>query len=420
MPFGTIGHTASQCYNFAMRKQSANARLLENELAATRPFFWILLLVIVFLYAISLYADPTLREPARLLPFTGLMGLHAALHWFVLPRLSRTSHILIYLAVQVTVVLILSFMTRQEGIVFGLFAALAGETVGIVETWQRALLTITAYLILIVLTFGLIWNWTAVYAWLPAMAIMLLFVMVYVVLYLRQLNAREESQRLLEELQTAHRQLGEYAQKIERLTLTTERQRMARELHDTLAQGLAGLVLQLEAVEGHLEKGNTAQVAQIAGQAKQRARDALAASRRAIDDLRRTEVPATEAIEDEVARFRRATGIPCQLTLPDALPLSAENAEHLVRCVSEGLANCALHARATAVSVTIEVENGRVAVTVQDDGAGFDPEAVAGGHYGLLGLRERARLAGGQLTVRSKAGLGTTIQMQLPIAKESV
>ena len=109
----------------------------------------------------------------------------------------------------------------------------------------------------------------------------LLFVLVYVLLFMRQLHARAE-------LQEAHTQLAEYAQQVETLTLEAERQRMARELHDTLAQGLAGLVLQLEALEASLERGKTGQALQIVGQARERARTTLADARRAIDDLRAT------------------------------------------------------------------------------------------------------------------------------------
>ena len=154
------------------------------------------------------------------------------------------------------------------------------------------------------------------------------------------MNARQEAQTLLAELETAHQQLAEYAQKVETLTLETERQRMARELHDTLAQGLAGLVLQIEGLEAHLEQENIEKVAEIAAQAKSRARTTLAEARQAIGDLRQQSVATpAEAIVREVERFRRATGIPCDLTLPEMLTLSDQLGDHVVRCVSEGLTN---------------------------------------------------------------------------------
>ena len=214
----------------------------------------------------------------------------------------------------------------------------------------------------------------------------------------------------------AHTQLAEYAQQVETLTLETERQRMARELHDTLAGGLAGLVLQLEALEASLERDKFAQAVQIAGQAKDRARVTLAAARRAIDDLRANDLTLPEAINREVQRFTTATGIPCALDMPPQLNLSPAIGAHLVRCVSEGLANIAHHAQATEVRVTLKAAEGLLRAEIRDNGRGFDTDShIPGGHFGLIGLRERARLAGGELALTSTPGAGTTLAMSVPL-----
>ena len=237
---------------------------------------------------------------------------------------------------------------------------------------------------------------------------------------MRQLTARAESQKLLEELQEAHAQLAEYAQQVETLTLEAERQRMARELHDTLAQGLAGLVLQLEALEASLERDNMQQALNITGQAKERARTTLADARRAIDDLRSTDAATAEAVSREVERFTTATGIPCRLDLPPQLNVSQRRGEHLLRFVSEGLANVASHAQATQVWLSLAEEDSRLQIQIRDNGRGFDPhDTVAAGHYGLLGLRERARLAGGELAVASEPGAGTTLSLTLPLQAQN-
>jgi len=235
-------------------------------------------------------------------------------------------------------------------------------------------------------------------------------------LFLREFNAREESQRLLLELQEAHAQLADYAQQVETLALEAERQRMARELHDTLAQGLAGLVLQLEALEATLERGDVQRALQIAGQAKDRARTTLGDARRAINDLRLSEGNPMEAIAQEVERFSTATGIPCQLVMPASFNVSERNGQHVLRCVSEGLANVARHAQASQAWITIQGEDGQLKIEIRDDGLGFNAEAeTSGGHYGLLGLRERARLAGGQMSIDSRPGSGTTLCMSIPV-----
>ena len=163
--------------------------------------------------------------------------------------------------VQIFLVFLLIILSKQPGLVVGLYATLAGETIGILEDWRQSLAAIVGYLALIGITYALVWGWDSTPDWLFTAAIALLFILVYVLLFTRQLNARAESQRLLEELQEAHAQLAEYTQQVETLTLEAERQRMARELHDTLAQGLAGLVLQLEALEASLERDNAQQAA---------------------------------------------------------------------------------------------------------------------------------------------------------------
>jgi NarL family two-component system sensor histidine kinase YdfH len=393
---------------------------LEADLRDTRPFFIFLILVLIFLYGISLYSSPELRQLDRLLPYTVLFFLHAALHWAMPQLVNQKRRLAVYLVVQIVLAFLLSVISQQQSVVIGLYVALAGETIGILNDVRRALVAGAGYLLLITLTLAFLWGWQGMPGWLASVAVMLLFVLIYVILFMRQLDAREESQRLLAELQGAHRQLAEYAQQVETLTLETERQRMARELHDTLAQGLAGLVLQLEALEASLERDEPQKALAIAGQAKERARTTLAEARRAIDDLRVSQSSPAEAIAREVERFQAATGISCSLEMPSRLDVSQRNGEHVLRCVGEGLANVARHAQASQVSVGISQENGLLQVLIRDNGRGFDPAGdVGGGHYGLLGLRERARLAGGQMTVESKAGQGTTLRMSIPTPQAS-
>jgi len=392
---------------------------VEEGLQETRPFFWFLILVLVFLYGISLYESPQLRQPALLLPYTVLFFLHILLHWYMPYLVNQRRKLIFYLFVQIILINLLILISRQQSIVIGLYATLAGETVGILEDWRQSLAAVVTYLALMGVTYGLLWGWQSTPGWLGTALLIMVFVLVYVLLFLRQLNAREESQRLLVELQEAHNQLAEYAAQVETMTLEAERQRMARELHDTLAQGLTGLVLQLEALELSLERENVNQAQEIAGQAKERARMTLADARRAIDDLRAADMGTAEAVNHEVERFQKATGIPCTLEVLPGLNISERDGDHVLRCVSEGLANVTRHAQATQVRVTIAEENDSLLIQVRDNGQGFDAAGdIPAGHYGLLGLRERARLANGQLTVESESGEGTTITMFIPLQED--
>ncbi len=395
----------------------------DENIRQTRPFYGMLLLVLGVLYAASLAASPALRTPLRLVPFTVLMLVQAGLHWIGPYLTMRRRWLLPYCILQGVLVVAITWVAPSQRLMAGLYLALIAVATGVIEEVRLSAVVVTGYLALSIVNFGALWSWNSIPDWLIFVAPMAFFMLVYVTTFIRQAQARVHAQELLRELESAHRRLAEYAQRVESLTLTTERQRMARELHDTLAQGLAGLILQLEALEGYLSQGDQATAIFITTQAKDRARAALADARHAIDDLRlRPKLAGSlaEAIQEEARRFSSATGIPCTVSLPPNLDLPASMAEHALRCTAEGLGNIARHARASKASVSVALHNESVLIQVQDNGIGFDPDTVAGqaGHYGLLGLRERARLAGGTLEINSAPGAGTTLSLCLPVKNE--
>jgi len=241
-------------------------------------------------------------------------------------------------------------------------------------------------------------------------------VVVYVVLYSRQAEARMQAQKLLRELEGANRQLTEYAARVEDMTIAAERERMARELHDTLSQGLAGLILQLEAADAHLAANHPERARGILEQSMEKARGTLREARLAIDDLRQpTGGDLAEAIEQEAERFTRATSLECEPSIELKAEVPETVSETAIRVISEGLTNIARHARARNVTLRLSEVGGEMEIEIRDDGVGFDPKAVQAGHYGLLGMRERVRLAGGRLEVQSEVGKGTCILIQLPL-----
>jgi len=390
----------------------------DQNIHDVKPFYWILLIVLALIYGSTVYATPELQEPGRFLLFTALMLAHMLAHWFSYKAVAQQRSLIIYFVVQGVLVFLLTLVSQSQTVAVALYMALISEAVGMVGDLRRSLIILAAYGTLFWINFVLLGEQQASLPNLLFVAPMLLFALVYVMLFLRQLNAREEAQILLGELEMANQQLAAYAQQVETLTLETERQRMARELHDTLAQGLAGIILQLEALEAYLEKGDTTEATQIAGQAKNRARTALADARRAIDDLRTQSTDSLlDMINDEVDRFTVTTGIPCTLDIAMEMEMPVPMAEHVQRCVSEGLTNVARHAQASMVWVNLTESNGRCLVEVRDNGQGFDADtdSFPAGHYGLLGLRERARLAGGTFTIKSTPQQGTTLKMSLPL-----
>src|SRR5690606_6484319 len=173
------------------------------------------------------------------------------------------------------------------------------------------------------------------------------FIILFMVVLNQQLAERQKAVELAESLESANAKLAAYNAKIESLTLQNERQRMARELHDTLAQGVAGLVLQLEAIKAHPTAENTERAPAIVEQSIARARSTLAESRAVIDDLRSAPANVTELMREKVERFKQSTGIPCELEISvSESQLPAETLDHAMNILSESLTNIARHAQA--------------------------------------------------------------------------
>ncbi len=283
---------------------------------------------------------------------------------------------------------------------------LAGEALGTWGNTRRGFALTGAYL---GAAAGSVLVFTPPSAWvgpLNQLGLLAATVIVFVVLYNRADAERRRAEALAAELRASTEQVAT-------LTRHAERQRMARELHDTLAQGLTGLTLQLEATRGHLERGNAPRALAIVEQALTSARATLASSRRAIDDLRRNPDDLASEIGARAARFTRESGIRSTVEIGGEGALAAETREHLLRVIDEALANVARHAGAGHVLVQFSDGGTGLVLQVTDDGDGFDTDAVGEGRYGLVGMRERAALIGGRLWVESRPG-STSVRVEVP------
>ncbi len=386
------------------------------------PFFFMgfLTLVVGAMYIFSLVNDPKLRQPDIFIVFTLLVGIHVILHWY-LYRIAERSPAWVtgYILLQGLLAFAISVISGALGMVFALFMGLIGESVGLLGIKRWGLLALTYYLILSMICFA---NLTGINSvggyWLMTIPVVI-FIVIYVTMYMRQAEAREQAQVLLVELETANRQLSEYADRVEDLTIANERQRMARELHDTLSQGLAGLILQLEAADANLATDRSDKARVIIQQSMQQARATLESSRRAIDNLRQPEPENLEgAIRREITQFSEYSGIPCEIRLEIPGRYLEEIQEAVVRSVAEALNNIARHAEAQKVEISALCENGSLSLILKDDGKGFDPENIPAGHYGIMGIRERIRLVGGQLEIKSSSQGGTTLILTIPVNTE--
>jgi NarL family two-component system sensor histidine kinase YdfH len=247
------------------------------------------------------------------------------------------------------------------------------------------------------------------------------FVLGYLILYTQQSQSQRQLEQTHRELQRAYSRLASSAQQVETLTLLTERQRIARELHDTLAQGIAGMIMQLEVTSAQLHRKDYQQAQEVLSQALAYARTTLHDARHAIIDLR-SRTPRVDqllsSVQQEIAYFSQQTGIAHHTNLNGLIHTPAPACEHVLRFIGEGLNNVARHAHAHQVCVEAKIIEQWLVITVQDDGQGFDPtnQILYTGHYGLLGLQERAQLVGGTVSVTSAEGTGTTLEFRVPLA----
>jgi NarL family two-component system sensor histidine kinase YdfH len=260
--------------------------------------------------------------------------------------------------------------------------------------------------------------WGGGYA--PGVGFLGLFFLIALLLYVQQTQqAHERTLALLHELDEAHAQLSAYALRVEELSIITERQRIARDLHDTLVQGVTGLLMQLGVVHTQLRHQKIERAQTLLEQVMEQANDALADARCAIGDLRSGRIrpdDLVELVQEEISRFTATTALPCHANITALAATPAACCEHVVRVISEGLTNVARHAHASTVWILATSHEGLLTIEVCDNGVGFDPETISAqmGEYGLLGMRERARLIQGQLEIASTKNEGTILRLRIP------
>jgi signal transduction histidine kinase len=241
-------------------------------------------------------------------------------------------------------------------------------------------------------------------------------------------EARVRAEGLVCELLLAQAQLRHYAAGAAETATLRERARVAREIHDTLAQGLAAIVMQLDT--GAIVAASDPAAARTHMQAaRDLAQTHLAEARHAILDLRDATLadrPLPVALDALACRWitpERAVVVRLAADL-DAAALPPTLAAALYRIVCEALANAVHHGHARRIVLELSREGDDLCLTVTDDGAGFDPAAPPipppGHGFGLRGMQERARLLGGRLEILSAPGAGTQVAAMLPLPAASV
>jgi signal transduction histidine kinase len=216
-------------------------------------------------------------------------------------------------------------------------------------------------------------------------------------------------------LAQANAQLARYASTLEELAVSRERNRLAHELHDTLAHGLSSVAVQLEAMRA-LWNSQPDTVHRMLAEALSATRGALGEARRAIRALRASpleELGLAGALRALAQTEAARGGLNLELDVPQSMEGLERDAEHaLYRIAAEALANVLRHADARRVRVSLRDTGGLVRLEIADDGRGFDVGALAGdARFGLYGMGERSRIIGAKLAIESAAGNGTTVRV---------
>ncbi len=257
-------------------------------------------------------------------------------------------------------------------------------------------------------------GWAPVPLALPGFSVAVLFTLAFTQITVSAEKARGEVERLAAELNEANGQLREYALQAEELAATRERNRMAREIHDSLGHCLTVVHVQLEAARATFDR-NPVHALEALGKAQKVAQTGLSDIRRSVAALRVSPLhdrPLAEAIGQLVSESQ-STGLAAHAMVqgrPRPLPPQAELT--LYRAAQEGLTNCRKHAQATTASVLLDFQSeGVVRLAVTDNGVGAADTSQG---FGLLGLRERAQLLGGQIRVRTAPGEGFSLEVEVP------
>jgi signal transduction histidine kinase len=228
-------------------------------------------------------------------------------------------------------------------------------------------------------------------------------------------SQRQQRQALTQ----ANAQLTHYATTLEQLSVSRERNRLARELHDTLAHTLSGVTVQLEAISA-LWNTDPDKARGLLDQSLTTTRTGLTETRRALQALRASpleDLGLTLALRNLAESLAARTGLTLDLQIPEHLDDLSPTVEQCVyRVAQEALANVDRHANASHLTVQLDRENQHLSLTIADNGCGFSMnQASPDNQFGLKGMRERAEMVGGTFKIESQSDRGTTIKLQIPL-----
>jgi signal transduction histidine kinase len=340
----------------------------------------------------------------------GLLSTHAVQTW-----LQRTSSVLqiFYFVLQAILAATVIYLFQAIGFIGLIVLPLASQAVlFLLAPWSA--LGFALALASVLVPIGILGGWLAIFQGGLAYLAGLVFVALFTRIVLDERQANHEAQRLAVELRTANQKLREYASQVEELAAAKERNWLAREIHDSLGHYLTVINVQLEAARAVCQR-DPEKAIQVLAKAQALTQEGLREVRSSVAALRQSPLegrPLAQAI-GLLLQGSHVSGLVVNFeTVGKARPLSHQADLALYRAAQEGLTNVGKHARANQAKLTLDYSPDHVVrLVLQDNGVGANNPQ---GGFGLLGLRERVQLLGGQLRTSSKPGIGFTLEVEIP------
>lgn len=254
--------------------------------------------------------------------------------------------------------------------------------------------------------------------WISSSLIILLLIqlILYVIIGLIVVRVMQTQREQWRQLAEANARLAQHALTVEQLTISRERNRLARELHDVLAHTLSGVAVELEGLRATMRR-DPEQATALLDHSLRAIREGLTETRRSLQELRAKpleDLGLALAIRTLAESYAHRSDFRLELDIDHDLGnLSAEVEQSVYRIAQEALANVADHAQAQNVHVKLKRHNNQTQLIIRDDGCGFDlGSSDHQNHFGLLGMRERAEMIGGKLSVESQVEKGTQVSFR--------
>ena len=386
-----------------------------RDLQAGRAGDWAFILTVAAGY-LSAIVTPAVFDTPTILRLVALGIVYVAVGTLGARLVDRTQSIplrLLYFLIEILLAMVILFVGSIYGSLWVITLPLVSQAVVALPRGWMIFVAALVVLLGFTLPLGILAGWDKALQNTIFFVTGVVFVIIFTQIAVRERGLRGEVERLAAELSEANEQLRRYAVQAEELATARERNRLAREIHDSLGHYLTVVNVQLEAAQALLstDPGRALEPLQ---KAQRLTRDGLADIRRSVAALRASPLedrPLPEALERLVESCREAGLVSALVTRSEPRSLPPQVELTLFRAAQEALTNVRKHARASRCDVGLEYRPGGVCLSVEDNGVGVEDR---GQGFGIQGVRERTQLLGGEVRIQTAMGRGFRLEVDIP------